>query len=108
MENNRIGRIVGFTVLAAAASVVLGALLVRDQLSRHRRELFSAQPLHRLAALTYLGRLPPSVDSVLLLRDFVAWERRPMIRKRAVSLLARIEQSLDRSPGSVPAAARAG
>ena len=84
----------GFSLLAAAAAAALGALLVRDQISRHRRDLFSPHPLRRLAALGYLGGLPASVDLVLLLRDFIAWEPRALLRKRASSLLTRMEGSL--------------
>jgi len=34
------------------------------------------------------------VDAVLLLRDYVAWEPKPMLRKRAVAILARMEGEL--------------
>jgi hypothetical protein len=95
METNRILRTTGFTVLAVAAAAILGALLVRDQISRHRRDLFSPHPLRRLAALGYLGGRPPSVDVVLLLRDFIAWETRPLLRRRATALLDRMETGLE-------------
>jgi hypothetical protein len=94
METNRILRTTGFTVLAVAAAAALGALLVRDQMSRHRRDLFSPHPLRRLAALGYLGGRPASVDTVLLLRDFISWEPRPLLRRRASAVLARMEDVL--------------
>ena len=94
MDTKRVLRTTGFTLLAVAAAAALGAILVRDQISRHQRNLFSPHPLRRLAALGYLGGLPPSVDLVLLLRDFIAWEPRPMLRRRAASVLARMESSL--------------
>lgn len=91
MESNRIVRTAAFAVLAVAAAAGLGALLVRDQISRSRRDLFSPHPLRRLAALEYLGGVPASVDTVLLLRDFLAWEPRPLLQKRAQAVLARVE-----------------
>jgi hypothetical protein len=94
MQTSRVIRTVCFSLLAVAGSAVLGALLVRDQISRHRRELFSPHPLRRLAALGYLGSAPASVDLVLLLRDFIAWETRPLLKKRAIALIARMEGAL--------------
>lgn len=94
METNRILRTTGFTVLALAAVAALGTLLVRDQMSRHRRDLFSPHPLRRLAALGYLGGHPASVDTVLLLRDFIAREPRPLLKRRAAAILARMENAL--------------
>jgi len=79
-------------MLAVAAAAALGALLVRDQITRHRRGLFSSHPLRRLAALGYIASRSASVDSILLLRDFIAWEQQALLRRRAAALLARMEQ----------------
>jgi high-affinity Fe2+/Pb2+ permease len=94
MDTKRFIRTTGFTLLAVAAVAALGAILVRDQISRHRRDLFSSHPLRRLAALGYIGGSPASVELVMLLRDFVAWEQRPLLRERAKTLIARMEDSL--------------
>ena len=94
METSRILRTAGVGLLVAATAAILGALLVRDQISRHRRELFSPHPLRRLAALGYLGSAPASIDLVLLLRDFIAWETRPLLKKRATAVLGRMEEAL--------------
>lgn len=83
----------GIAVLGAAAVTALGVWLARDRMARHRRDLFSPHPLRRLAALGYL-RTEPNVDNVLLLRDFLAWEERPLIRKRAASILDEMEEEL--------------
>lgn len=104
MDTKRILRTTGFTLLAVAAAAALGAILVRDQISRHQRDLFSAHPLRRLAALGYIGGLTASVDLVLLLRDFIAWEPRPLLRKRAAILLSRMEDALAARAGQVPEA----
>jgi hypothetical protein len=100
MESNRIVRTTAFAVLAAAAVAAVGVLLVRDQISRSRRDLFSPHPLRRLAALEYLGGVPASVDTVLLLRDFLAWERRPLLRRRAQGVLLRLEEALEARQGA--------
>lgn len=94
MDTSRILRTAGVSLLVVVAGAVLGALLVRDQISRHRRDLFSPHPLRRLAALGYLGSAPASVDLVLLLRDFIAWETRPLLKKRATAILGRMEETL--------------
>jgi hypothetical protein len=95
MDMNRFLRTTGIALVAIAAVAALGTLLVRDQISRHQRDLFSPHPLRRLAALGYLGGRPASVDAILLLRDFIAWEPQPMLKKRAMQLLARMEEALD-------------
>jgi len=94
MENKRILRTTAFTLIALSAVAAVGVLLVRDQISRSKRDLFSPHPLRRLAALEYLGSVAASVDTVLLLRDFLAWEPRPLLRKRAHGVLQRLEVAL--------------
>jgi hypothetical protein len=94
MDGGRLLRTTGFVVLAMGAAVALGGLVVRDQMSRNRRELFSAHPLRRLAALGYLATREASVEAIHLLRDFIAWERRPMLRSQARFVLTRMEQRL--------------
>lgn len=100
MNTKQLLRTAGFVLLFAALFAALGTFLVRDQIKRSRRNLFSPHALRRLAALRYLARVPASVDAVLLLRDFIAWERRPLLRRRASALLARMEDGLDISPGA--------
>lgn len=93
-------RTVGLVVLSLGALAALGGLLVRDQMSRHRRELFSSHPLRRLAALGYLASREASVEAVQLLRDFVVWEPRPLIRRRALQILERMESRLQLAAGT--------
>lgn len=81
----------GITVLAVAAVGAVAALLVRDQLDRHQRDLFSPQPLRRLACLGHMSRGEATVDNITLLRDFVAWEPRKLLRNRAKAILSRME-----------------
>lgn len=84
-------RAAGITVLAGAAAGALAALLIRDQMIRHRRDLFSPKVLRRLAALGHMGREPASVDNIRLLRDFLAWEPRKLLRRRARAIIDRME-----------------
>jgi hypothetical protein len=94
MQTSRILQVTGLTLLAVGAASVLATLLVRDQMSRHRRDLFSAHTLRRLAALGFMGQEDASVDAVLLLRDYLAWEPHALLRKRAQGVLARMERDL--------------
>jgi hypothetical protein len=88
---NRSIKTAGIAVLAVAAVGAVAALLVRDQLDRHQRELFSPQPLRRLACLGHMARAEATVDNITLLRDFVAWEPRKLLRNRAQAILRRME-----------------
>ena len=85
---------VGAAIIAGVAVLGgLGVVLARDQMARHQRDLFSVQPLRRLAALGFLKN-HPGVDNVLLLRDYLAWEDKPLLRKRAAAILAGMEHEL--------------
>lgn len=86
-------KVTGGILLGVAAVAGLGAWLAREQMDRHKRDLFSPHPLRRLAALGYLSS-HPDIDNVLLLRDYLAWEERPLLRKRASSILESMEQEL--------------
>ena len=81
----------GITVLAAAAAGAVVALIVRNQISRHQRDLFSPRALQRLAALSHMSGASATVDNIRLLRDFIAWEPRRLLRERARGILARME-----------------
>ena len=78
---------------AVAAGVVVGALLAQGSMGRWRSSLFSARPLRRLAALGYLSGHPGPV-AVRVLRDYLAWEEHPALRRRAESILRRMESKL--------------
>jgi len=80
----------GLTVLAAAAAGALAAMIIRGQIFRYRRDLFSPRAFKRLAALGHISREPASVDLIRLLRDFIEWEPRRMLRERAQSIIERM------------------
>jgi hypothetical protein len=92
-------------LLGVGSMSAIGALVVRDQISRHQRNLFSGQALKRFAALGYLSGAPASVELVQVLRDFVAWEPNLILRRRALQILTRMERQLERQPGPLPAGA---
>jgi hypothetical protein len=84
-------KVAGITILAAAAAGALAALIVRGQMSRHRRNLFSPHALRRLAALGHMAREPATVDNIRVLRDFLSWEPRGLLRDRAAVIVHRME-----------------
>jgi len=84
----------GFIVLAAAAAGAVAALVIRDQIQRHSRDLFSPSVLRRLAALGYMSKAEASVDHINLLKDFVAWEPRHALRLRARAIIGRMEEDV--------------
>jgi len=89
-------RTAGITVIAAAAAGALAALVIRGQISRHQRDLFSPRAFRRLAALGHISREPASVDLIRLLTDFIAWEPRKMLRERAQAIVDRMLDDAER------------
>jgi hypothetical protein len=73
--------------------LIIGLLVWSTQIRRSRRDLFSRNPVRRLAALGYIGG-HPSVDTARLLTEYVSWERRPSLRGRAERLLRRMDAEL--------------
>jgi len=82
----------GMAVLAAAAAGAVAVWVIRDQLQRHSRDLFSPSIFRRLAALGYMAKADATVDHINLMKDFVAWESREALRRRAQAIVERMEQ----------------
>lgn len=86
------------TEVAAAAGfaggVLVGLIVWSQQTRRSKRNLFSAHPWRRLAALGYV-RGQPSARNIQLLRDYIRWEQSPRLRRSGEFILRRMEQSLD-------------
>ena len=78
---------------AALVGLAAGWFLAQQRIERHRRDLFSRRPLRRIAALGYLAG-QGGIETARLLRDYVAWEPQPMLRRRGESLLRRVQASL--------------
>ena len=79
--------------LGFLGGVALGLVLWSRQLHRSKHDLFSRSPLRRLAALGYVSARP-SIDNARLLRDYMRWEPRPLLRRRAAEVLRQVEESL--------------
>ncbi len=89
----------GLFLLGVGTASALAALFLRNQVERHRRDLFSPNAFRRLAAIRHLTGEPATIDAVTLLRDFTAWEPRPILRGQASSVLARMEAELVQGEG---------
>lgn len=83
-------RLVALGFLGGAAA---GSLLWVRLQRAHRRDLFSRHPLRRVAALGYL-RAVPTMETARLLREYVSWERQPLLRRRGARILRRVESVL--------------
>jgi hypothetical protein len=83
------------SALGFVGGVAVGAALWSRLLDVNRRGLFSHHPVRRFAAISYLGARP-SVDTVRLLRDYIAWEPHPLLRRRARRVLRTVEELLER------------
>jgi hypothetical protein len=77
----------------AMVGATAGWVLAQRRLTFHRRDLFSPRPMRRLAALGYLAG-QGGVETARLLRDYLAWERHPALRRRAETILRRLESTL--------------
>jgi hypothetical protein len=85
-------RTLWFTVGALTGSAA-GFVAAQRHLRRHRADLFSPQLVERFAALGYLaGRR--DAGTVRLLRDYLAWESQPLLRRRAEVVVRRMEAAL--------------
>ncbi len=79
--------------LGFVAGLACGALAWSQLQRQHSRDLFSKHPLRRFAALSYL-RTRPSMGTLRLLREYIAWERSAVLRQRGVALMRSIESTL--------------
>ena len=79
----------GAGMIGFLGGVVVGALAWSSLMAQSRRDLFSPSPLRRLAALGYLGGRP-GTDTARLLSEYVAWERHPLLQRRARRLFHRL------------------
>ena len=80
--------------LGFLSGMAIGVVVWSRQQQRHRRDLFSRYPLRRLAALGYLSG-QPSAATARLLRDYIRWEARSVLRRRGRQVLRHVEASLD-------------
>ena len=84
---------VGFVAVGFVGGLAAGSVMWSRMQRQYRRNLFSKSPLRRVAALGYL-RTRPTVNTAQLLREYVAWEPRSILRSRGVRMLKRLEATL--------------
>jgi hypothetical protein len=89
---------VALTVLGFVGGVAVGSAVWSRLLDVNRQGLFSRHPVRRFAAISYLGARP-SVDTVRLLKDYIAWEPLPLLRRRARRVLRAVERLLEHQHG---------
>jgi hypothetical protein len=87
------GRRASLVAVGFLGGVAAGTLLWSRMQRQYRRNLFSKSPLRRVAALGYL-RARPTVNTAQLLREYVAWEPRSILRQRGAKMLRRLEATL--------------
>jgi hypothetical protein len=95
-EKRRWIRITAIAVVAVGVASAVAAWVVQDQIRRHQRNLFHESPIRRIAALEHLSRQRGSVDLLNLLRDYIAWEPRALLRNRATVLQSRMADDVAR------------
>ena len=84
---------VNFVAVGFIGGVAAGTLMWSQMQRQYRRNLFSKYALRRVAALGYL-RARPTVNTAQLLREYVAWEPRAILRQRGARMLKRLEATL--------------
>jgi len=82
-----------FVAVGFLGGMAAGSLVWSQMQRNFRRNLFSRNPLFRVAALGYL-RGKPTVNTAQLLREYIAWEPRPILRQRGARMLRRLEAAL--------------
>ena len=82
-----------FVAVGFIGGIAAGTLVWSRMQRQYRRNLFSKSALHRVAALGYL-RARPTVNTAQLLREYVAWEPRAILRQRGARMLRQLESAL--------------
>jgi hypothetical protein len=77
----------------ALAGLALGLWWWSREQQSNRMALYHRQPLRRLAALGWISG-QESAESVMMLREYLNWEKNPVLRRRARRLLTRFENAL--------------
>jgi hypothetical protein len=82
-----------FVALGFVGGIAAGTLFWSRMQRHYRRNLFSRSALVRVAALGYL-RAKPSLNTATILREYVAWEPRSVLRRRGAKMLKHLESTL--------------
>lgn len=82
-----------FVAVGFLGGIAAGTLFWSRMQRQYRRNLFSKSPILRVAALGYL-RARPSLNTATILREYVAWEPRSVLRRRGARMLRQLESTL--------------
>lgn len=83
---------------AVVAGAAVGWWFGGRRSARHRHDLFSADPVDRAMALRALMD-HPAPGALTTLKDYVQWEPRPALRRRAAAYAAKLEAALVSAEG---------
>jgi hypothetical protein len=84
----------GRSIAVGFVGGIAAGTLVWNRLQHNcRRELFNRSALRRVAALGYL-RARPTLATAQLLKEYIAWEPRAILRHRGARLLKHLEATL--------------
>jgi hypothetical protein len=83
-----------YVLAGFAGGLVVGAVAWSRQQHAAHDQLFSESVVQRAAAIGFLAQ-SPSVQNARLLRDYIRWERRPTLRRRAERALDRLLLALE-------------
>lgn len=84
----------GLVTAGFVGGVMAGLFVWSMQMQRSRRDLFSRNAVKRFAALGHLSGCQPSLENAQLLTEYLRWENKPVLRKRAERLLSRMKTQL--------------
>jgi hypothetical protein len=84
---------VRYVAVAFVGGIAAGSIVWNRLQHNCRRELFNRSAFRRVAALGYL-RARPSVSTAQILKEYIAWEPRPILRQRGAKILRTLETSL--------------
>lgn len=77
---------------SVAAGAIAGFWLARERQHATQRDLFDRSAWRRLGALGWLERTGDTT-ALPLLRDYLAWEQRPVLRARGERVLRTLERA---------------
>lgn len=83
----------GYVAVGFVSGIAAGSLFWNRLQHNCRRELFNRSAIRRVAALGYL-RARPSISTAQILREYIAWEPRPLLRQRGARILRSLETTL--------------
>ncbi len=101
-ETRRWIRVTAVAAVAVGVAGALAALVVKDQVRRQQRNLFHPSAIRRMAALEHVSRQAGTVDHLNLLRDYIAWEPRRLLRNRARALMERMGEEVTANGAPLP------